>query len=78
MSDQPSDIASLDTQDVPIFVTFTRIGNNYLLDPTEEEEAASLSSVTVALSHQSEILHMKKLGSGSLLSDPIKDLIPVS
>ncbi|XP_074594258.1 exosome complex component Rrp42 [Brevipalpus obovatus] len=76
LSDQPSDMISLDTHDVPIFVTVTRVGNNYLLDPTEEEEAASVSSVTVSFNDQSEILHTKKIGSGSLHTDPIKDLLP--
>lgn len=78
LSDQPSDMISLDTHDIPIFVTVTRVGNNYLLDPTQEEEAASVSSVTISFNDQSEILHTKKIGSGSLHSDPIKDLLHVS
>lgn len=78
MSDQPLDCISLDVQDVPLFVSITRIGDNYVVDPTEEEEASSISSFILSLTNKGEIVYTKKLGSGGLRSEPFKDQISVS
>ncbi|XP_053207158.1 exosome complex exonuclease RRP42-like [Panonychus citri] len=74
--DDPFDVISLDVSQVPLFVTVTRIGNNYIIDPTQEEEASSISSLLFSINDCGTLLHSKKLGFGSLHSEPIKELIP--
>ncbi|XP_015787953.1 exosome complex exonuclease RRP42 [Tetranychus urticae] len=74
--DDPFDIMRLDISQIPVFVTVTRIGNSYIIDPTQEEEASSISSLLFSVNNCGTLLHSKKLGLGSLHCDPIKELIP--
>ncbi|XP_015788006.1 exosome complex exonuclease RRP42 [Tetranychus urticae] len=76
ISEDPFDLMQLDVSKVPIFVTVTRIGNNYTIDPTQEEEASSIASLLFSVDNCGTLLHSKKLGHGSLHCYPIKELIP--
>lgn len=76
ISEDPFDLIQLDVSAVPIFVTVTRIGNNYIIDPTQEEEASSIASLLFSVDNCGTLLCTKKLGLGSLHCDPIEELIP--
>ena len=68
----------LDVSRVPLFVTLTRISNQYVIDVSREEEAGSISSVTFAVNQDDGIVYIKKLGVGSLHPDPFKENFKVS
>lgn len=68
----------LDVSRVPLFVTLTRISNQYVIDVLREEEAESISSVTFAVNQDDGIVYIKKLGVGSLHSEPLKENFKVS
>lgn len=72
MPEDPSELVSLDTSRVPLLVTLTKIGPNYVVDATEKEEAASVSSFVLAVDPDGQILHSRKIGSGSLFVPPLR------
>jgi hypothetical protein len=59
-------------------VTATKIGGHYVIDANEIEEASSVSSVVFAIDPEGEIIHIKKVGSGSLFINPLKENWKVS
>ncbi|RWS09431.1 exosome complex component RRP42-like protein [Dinothrombium tinctorium] len=69
-----NEIIRIDVSRVPLFITVTRIGNQYVVDATQEEEASSISSVLFAITPDGEITHMKKVKYGSLCPEPLKDV----
>jgi len=70
-------VITLNIEDVPVFVTLTRISNHYILDPTQEEEASSISSILFAVTPNHDIVHIKQLNFGSLHTDPLKETVKV-
>lgn len=70
--EDPSELVSLDTRRVPLLVTLTKIGPNYVVDATEKEEAASISSFVLAVDPEGQIVHSRKVGSGSLFVPPLR------
>lgn len=78
MPEDPSDLISLDTSRIPVLVTLTKIGANYVVDATEKEEAASVSSYVLAIDPEDEIIHSRKMGAGTLFMQPLKSNWEVS
>lgn len=50
----------------------TKIGPNYVVDATDTEEAAAVSSFVLAIDSDGEVVHSRKVGSGSLFVPPLK------
>lgn len=71
--EDPSDLVSLDVSHLPVLVTLTKLGVHYIIDATENEEAASISSVVFAICPDGTLIHTKKLGSGTLVIPPLKE-----
>lgn len=61
-----------------MFVTITKIGDSYVVDPTEEEEASSISSIVFSLTNKGEFVYSLKLGSGGLRCEPFINQVSVS
>ena len=72
MPEDPSDLISLNTSRMPVLVTLTKIGANYVVDVTESEEAASVSSFVLAIDPDGQIIHSRKIGAGTLFIQPLK------
>lgn len=70
--ENPLDLMSLDTSRLPILVTMTKIGTSYVVDATESEEAASVSSLVIAIDPEGKVIHSRKVGSGTLFIPPLK------
>ncbi|GAB6033583.1 hypothetical protein CHUAL_013586 [Chamberlinius hualienensis] len=75
LSDDPFDVKRLIVSDVPCLVTLTKIGNCFVVDPSLEEEACSVSSLVVGVSQSGKIHVTKKVGSGSLHPESILEAI---
>lgn len=69
-SDKPLPMHAL-----PVTVTAVRIGDNLLLDPTDEEESLLDSRLTVAVKGDGEICALQKGGAGSLTFEEIRAMV---
>jgi len=76
IADDPSSVFKLDISRVPLFITLTKINAFYCVDVTQEEEIASISSMTLAIDSRGNVLHLKKFSGGSLNPEPFKDILP--
>lgn len=65
----------IDAEKIPILLTLTRIHDQYVADVTEEEAAAGIARLTLALENEGQISYSKKSGSGSLHPDPLKEVL---
>lgn len=63
------------TENMPLTLTFYKIGNTFILDPTTEEEDAANSRLTIEISHDKDkeyfINAMQKGGERALTKDEI-------
>lgn len=66
--EDPSNVVSIDTSRLPVLVSLTKIGPKYVIDATENEEAASFSSVVIAIDPTGNVVHWKKISSGTLVA----------
>lgn len=66
--EDPSNVVTIDTSRLPILVSLTRISSKYVIDVTENEEAASISSVVVAIDPTGSVTYWKKISSGTLFA----------
>jgi len=71
-------LSFLDIQRIPLILTLTRISGRYIVDATVEEESASVSSIILAIDSQGQVVHSKKMGVGTLLAEPLKDVLPAA
>lgn len=53
-------------EDIPVSVTFIKVGNRYILDPTLQEELCADASLTICFNSKGQICSLKKSGQGSL------------
>ncbi|KAJ1806319.1 hypothetical protein LPJ75_005079, partial [Coemansia sp. RSA 2598] len=61
--DDPEDMTMLEgVEDMPIAVTFTRIGRRFVVDASEQEEAVAQARMTVAVSPKMDICAVQKGG----------------
>jgi len=67
-SDDPSDFEKLPIKNIPICITFAKIGDEFIVDPTVEEELVMSTKLTIAINKNSEICSIQKGGSSSGLN----------
>lgn len=75
LSADSEEYCPVDTTDLPILLTLTRIHDKYVADVTEEEAAAGIARLTLAFDSKGQISYTKKSGSGSLHPDPLKKVL---
>lgn len=75
LSPDSEEYCPVDTTDMPILLTLTRIHDQYVADVIEEEAAAGIARLTLAFDSQGRLLYTKKSGSGSLHPDPLKEVL---
>ena len=93
ISDNPFDSTSIDTENVPVFVSLSlvrhqyylnllslssQIGNQFIVDASHEEEACSLCQLSVGINHKGSICGILKEGAGSFKHKQYNDAISVS
>lgn len=75
LSPDSEEYCPVDTTDLPILLTLTRIHDQYVADVTEEEAAAGIARLTLAFDSKGQLSYTKKSGSGSLHPDPLKEVL---
>lgn len=75
LSADSEEYCPVDTSNLPILLTLTRIHDQYVADVTEEEAAAGIARLTLAFDSQGQLSYTKKSGSGSLHPDPLKEVL---
>ena len=53
-------------EDIPVSVTFIKVGRRYILDPTLQEELCADASLTICFNSKGQICSLKKSGMGGL------------
>ncbi|XP_042907670.1 exosome complex component RRP42 [Parasteatoda tepidariorum] len=75
ISDDPYDVFSLDVTNLPILITLYRIGGEFIVDATAEEESCCIAKLVLAVSPK-EVVRMKQIGeSGSIHIESVQDAI---
>lgn len=75
LSAETDEYCPVDTTDLPILLTLTRIHDQYVADVTEEEAAAGIARLTLAFDAKGQLSYTKKSGLGSLHPDPLKGVL---
>lgn len=75
LSDDPYDCWNLDISRIPCLVTMCKIGEHYLVDPTQEEEACSNASLILAITKSGKLTSMFKYGDSSLHVNSIAKIL---
>ena len=70
----PAD-APLDVQHYPVEITFCRLGDTIIVDPTVEEERAAQGRLTIATDERAEVVAMQKGLVGAFSPDDVKSLV---
>lgn len=77
ISDDPFDTKPLDASDLPVLVSLCKIGNNYVVDPTIEEEICGAGCIVVSVTPKGNVTAVLKKGSGSFMPDTLNEIILV-
>uniref|UniRef100_A0A8C4NEU0 Ribosomal RNA-processing protein 42 n=1 Tax=Eptatretus burgeri TaxID=7764 RepID=A0A8C4NEU0_EPTBU len=77
LSDNPFDCTQLDTTNVPCFVTLNKIGKQFVVDATPEEEACCLAKLLLALRSDGTLTAFLKEGTSSLDPESIFEMVQV-
>ena len=77
-SDNPSDLRTLETGNVPYAVTVNKIGQYYVIDSDLKEESVTKVRTTVGFDSQGNIRFANKDGFGSLDPDTLYRIIDVN
>jgi exosome complex RNA-binding protein Rrp42 (RNase PH superfamily) len=77
ISEDVFNVFNLDAEQIPLLLSLTRVGGKYVVDATQEEEAASFTSIVFAFDTKGHILHTKKITSGNFYPEALKEIIPV-
>ena len=72
-TDQPIPMSKL-----PVAITVLKIGNNFLIDPTEIEEMALDARLTVTTTEDGKLCAMQKGGDGVLTVDEIDKMVSLA
>ncbi|XP_035230745.1 exosome complex component RRP42-like [Stegodyphus dumicola] len=73
VSDDPYDVFSLDVSNLPLLITLFRVGSEFIVDATSEEEACSKCKLVLAVSLTDTVLLKQISGPGCLHLESIKD-----
>ena len=63
---------------IPIAITVIKIGNNFIVDPTELEEAALDARLTVITIDNGELCALQKGGEGPLTIEEIDKMLELA
>lgn len=74
VSEDSFQATSLDASKVPLVTSYTKVASKFIVDPTWEEEQASVGTVSIAFFPPDEIVRIKKLRVGSISSEAFPDL----
>lgn len=78
ISDDPFDTKPLEEAgDLPVLVSLCKIGNNYVADPTIEEEICGAGCIVVSVTPKGHISGVLKKGAGSFMPDTLNEIIMV-
>ncbi|KAL6419038.1 hypothetical protein ACFW04_014104 [Cataglyphis niger] len=77
VSDDPYDCIKLDITTYPSIVTICKIGDNFVIDPTLEEESCSAVSLIMSVMPNGKITSVIKQGYGSLLPNTLIKMLEV-
>ncbi|PRP78928.1 hypothetical protein PROFUN_13304 [Planoprotostelium fungivorum] len=66
VSDDPESFTRIDVSDIPISVTFCKIGSGYVVDASIEEESCMSVRTTVGVNKKGNICTLQKGGHGSI------------
>lgn len=77
VSDDPYDVSKLSVANVPCFITLSKIGQQFVLDATQEEEACAVGSLAMAVTGAGKVVSLFKGGTGSLHPENVMDIIEV-
>lgn len=78
VSDDPFDVTKLNIANVPCLVTLSKVGQQFVLDATPEEEACAVGSLSVAVTPAGKIMSIFKGGTGSLHPENVGDVVEVA
>ncbi|TVU01002.1 hypothetical protein EJB05_53561 [Eragrostis curvula] len=67
-----------DTSSVPVIITLTKVGRQYIVDATSEEESQMSSAVSVSVNRHGNICGLTKRGGAGLDPSVIFDMISVA
>ncbi|KAJ4769732.1 Exosome complex component RRP42 [Rhynchospora pubera] len=67
-----------DTSAVPVIVTLTKVGKQYIVDATSEEESQMSSAVSVSVNRNGQICGLTKRGGAGLDPSVIHDMVSVA
>ncbi|KAK8770116.1 hypothetical protein V5799_013416 [Amblyomma americanum] len=77
VSDDPYDVSKLSVANVPCFITLSKVGQQFVLDATQEEEACAVGSLAMAVTAGGKVASLFKGGIGSLHPENVMDIIQV-
>jgi len=77
LTDDPLDGAEIESLSPVLTITIAKLGNRYIIDPSDEEEAVSKVKLSVAM-HRGEVAGMTKLGVGSLDPDSVTEIVLIA
>lgn len=78
LSDDPLDVDLLDVTNVPVNVTLIKIGSQFIVDPTLEEELCMSARLTVAVNARGHTVVAHKGGRGGLLPSSLSEMLGVA
>ncbi|KMZ64527.1 Exosome complex component RRP42 [Zostera marina] len=68
----------IDTSSLPVIITLTKVGKQYIVDATLEEESQMSSAVSISLNRNGQICGLIKRGGAGLNPSVILDMISVA
>ncbi|XP_063987742.1 exosome complex exonuclease RRP42 [Diachasmimorpha longicaudata] len=66
LSDDPFDCVKLNVENYPVLVTLCKIGDNFVVDPTADEELYAAASLVMSVTPNGRVTSIVKTGYGSL------------
>jgi len=78
LSDDPLDGEEIDFISPLLTVTIAKLGNRYIIDPSDEEEAVSNVKICVAIKNDGSISGFSKFGIGSLDPESITEIVLIA
>lgn len=69
---------SIPISKIPVAITVCKVGNNYLVDPTEQEQLAYDARLTVTTTEDGNLCAMQKGGDGALTIDDVDKMLDLA
>jgi len=75
IDDESNEWTRIDTENIPICVTLTKIGSRHIVDATLEEELCINARLTIAINKKGNVCSIQKGGSGGLDPSLLHDMM---